>query len=331
MRDVAAEAGVSVATASVVLRGEPGFRSSTRERILDTARRMHYTANMPARFLKQGASGVIAFVVPDLANPYFSDLAWAVSRSAARHGYQTIVQPTNASLATERDFLKKVNSPMCDGLILSLHNVPEDELRSLIGDHPAVLFEDYSEQPLYDNVALPLEAAFRTAFSYLRERGYRHAAVVGGRRFADGEVSARGRNVGSRLAVKAMVESGMGTQSDVIACDWTVSGGAHVAVTAIHDDLEHDALFCMNDLIAFGVVQGLRNMGIRIPKDKAVCGFDGVSPASYASPQLSTIAVDFDGMAESAVAMLVERIRNRSEDAPKRVDSGFCLIRGETA
>lgn len=330
LRDVAKEAGVSVATASVVLRGEPGFKPATRERILRAAEKVHYTANLSARYLKQGSSGVIAFVVPELTNPYFSDLASAISRQAARRGYQTIVMQTNASSESERDSLKRVSTPMCDGIIINLHNIPENELKSLIGDHPAVLFEDYAEHPQYDNVSLPLEASFRAAFTYLKSRGYEHAAIAGGRRFAAGEFGQEGRNTGSHLAMQAMIDAGLGAESDTIPCEWTVDGGVRAATTLVQADLGYDVIFCMNDLIAFGLMRGLRDMGIRVPDDKAVFGFDGVSPAGYSSPLLSTIAVDFEDMARSAVSMLVDRIKGG--DAPARREvTGFSLVRGESA
>ncbi|MBT1172341.1 LacI family DNA-binding transcriptional regulator [Bifidobacterium sp. MA2] len=330
LRDVAREAGVSVATASVVLRGEPGFKPETRDRILKAAEKVHYTANISARFLKQGSSGIIAFVVPELSNPYFSDLAWAISKEAARQGYQTVVVQTNSSTESERDSLKRVSTPMCDGLIINLHNIPEGELQSLIGGHPAVLFEDYEDHPQYDNVSLPLEASFRTAFAYLKQRGYAHVAIAGGRRFAAEEFAQAGRNTGSMLAVRAMIAAGLGEESDTIPCEWTVEGGAKAASTIVQADLGYDAVFCMNDLIAFGLIRGLTDMGIRVPEDKAVFGFDGVSPTAYFIPQLSTIAVDFDGMARSAVSMLIERIKGGDMPA-RRETAGFSLIRGGSA
>lgn len=331
LRDVAKEAGVSIATASVVLRGEPGFKPATRERILKVAEKLHYSANISARFLKQGSSGVIAFVVPELANPYFADLAYAISQEASKRGYQTVVVQTNASPEAERDSLKRISTPMCDGLIINLHNIPEGELQSLIDGHPAVLFEDYAEHPQYDNIALPLEASFKAAFAYLKSRGYEHTAIAGGRRFGAEEFGHEGRNVGFRLAMQAMTEAGLGSESDTIPCEWTVEGGSRAAATLVQADLGYDAVFCMNDLIAFGLMRGLRDMGIRVPQDKAVFGFDGVSPASYSSPLLSTIAVDFDGMAHNAVSMLVERIKGECDMAPRKEVASFSLMRGESA
>lgn len=331
LRDVAKEAGVSVTTASAALRGDPVVKDSTRERVLKAAKAVNYATNMSARFLKQGRSNIIACVVPDIANPYFAQLAGAVSRQAARHGLQTIIQQTNASMSEERTLLERVNSPMCDGLILNLHGVPEDELRSLIGNHPAVLFEDYSPNPLYDNVALPLDAAFRTAFSYLKSRGYEHAAVVGGNRFEKGVSSAEGRNAGIDMAVRAMIDAGLGEETDVIPCDWTVDGGLKASAIIAQADLGYDALFCLNDLLALGLLRGFAGMGVRVPQDKAVFGFDGVAPASYSTPQLSTIAVDFDDMARMAVSMLVERINGETCEPPRRETTGFRLVCGESA
>lgn len=336
LRDVAKEAGVSISTASVVVRGEPGFKPETRDRILKAADKLQYRVNLSARFLKEGSSGMIALVVPDLANPYYSDLAWNVSCEAAKQGYQITVQQTSPfadSLAGgERATLRRVSTPMCDGLIVNLHNVPENELEALIGDRPAVLLEDYEQAPRYDNVALPLEAAFRTAFQYLKQQGYRHVAIAGGQRFSDDEFGYVGRNTGAQLAMQAMIEAGLGESSDVIPCAWTVEGGNMVATTVIEADLGYDAFFCMNDLIAFGLIRGLSNMGVRVPQDKGVFGFDGVSPAFYTIPQLSTIALDFGGIAQSAVQMLAARIKEGEKSLPpRRQVARFRLVRGESA
>ena len=330
LRDVAKEAGVSVATASVVLRGEPGFKPETRDRILKAAERVKYTANLSARYLKQGSSGMIALVVPDLS-PYFADLAEHIVAEAARFGYQTIIVTTNSSPENERHSLRSISTPMCDGLIINLHNVAEEELQTLTNGHPAVLFEDYEEHPQFDNVALPLEASFKAVFTYLTQRGYRHAAVVGGRRFSQEEFSARGRNEGSGLAVQAMIDAGLGGREDTVPCDWTVEGGMRAAAMVVQADLGYDVLFCMNDRIARGLMRGFRDMGVRVPDDKAVFGFDGISPVSYSSPMLSTIAIDFEGMAKSAVTMLVDRIRGGDALPPRRETTGFSLIRGESA
>ena len=279
---------------------------------------------------------MIALVIPDLSSPYYCDLAWAVSQEAWKHGYQLVVQQTGPLASGEHDALKSLRTPMCDGLIINLHNVHEDELSSLIGGHPAVLFEDYVDQPSYDNVSLPLEAAFRTAFEYLRQQGHTHVAIVGGKRFDAEEFGSIGRNVGTDLAMQAMIAAGLGDEADTVPCKWDVDGGMAAAATIVQADLGYDAFFCMNDLIAMGLTRGLQSMGMRVPKDKAVMGFDGVSPAFYTSPLLTTIALDFDGMAKSAVSMLVERIKagQNGKDrnlAPRRQTAAFRLVRGETA
>lgn len=330
LRDVAKEAGVSVATASVVLRGEPGFKPETRDRILKAAERVKYTANLSARFLKQGSSGMIALVIPNLS-PYFADLAEHVVAEAARFGYQTIILTTSSSPENERHSLRSVSTPMCDGLIINLHNVDEEELQALTNGHPAVLFEDYAEHPQFDNVALPLEASFKAVFNYLTQRGYRHAAVVGGQRFSQEEFGARGRNEGSILAVRAMMDAGLGSREDIVPCDWSVEGGMKAAAMVVQADLGYDVFFCMNDLIAFGLIRGLKDMGIRVPDDKAVFGFDGISPVTYSSPTLSTIAIDLEGMAKTAVSMLVKRIKGDADSPPCRETTGFALVRGESA
>jgi len=94
----------------------------------------------------------------------------------------------------------------------------------------------------------------------------------------------------------------------------------------------YDAFYCMNDLIAYGLIRGLRDAGIRVPDDKAVFGNDGIQDPDYMVPRLSTVAVDYDDMARKAVAMLIERINDPSlERAPRREVAECHLVIGESA
>ncbi|MCI1978448.1 MAG: LacI family transcriptional regulator [Bifidobacteriaceae bacterium] len=331
LRDVARLASVSVTTASAALRNDPVVKSATKQKVIDAAESLNYVTNQSARYLKKGKSGIIALVIPDVGNPYFSLLSREISQSAQRHGLQTIIQQTNFSEDIERNFLKRVNSPLCDGLILNIYNVGEVELRQIIGNHPAVLFEDYSKKPLYDNVALPLRASMRAAFLYLKEQGYRHVAIVGGNRYNSHKIESAGRNAGIGYALEAMKEANLGNENDLIPCEWDIQGAFKAAAVIGTGDDQHDAFFCMNDVLGIGLMRSLHDLGIEVPRDKAVFGFDGIEMGSFSIPTLSTVALDFAGMAEAAVSMLINRIDGISQGPVRQDIAGFRIHQGESA
>ncbi len=130
MSDVAKAAGVSRATASYALRGDPRIVPATAERVMRAARELQYTTNLSARSLRSGRSGIVGVAIFELDHPYPSEMSAAMSREAARHGLETIVQETSNSKDNEVAILQKVTSQFCDGTIFSPGNVSDDEIRA---------------------------------------------------------------------------------------------------------------------------------------------------------------------------------------------------------
>ncbi|NEG88793.1 LacI family DNA-binding transcriptional regulator [Bifidobacterium aerophilum] len=344
LKDVAALAGVSMSTAGAAMRGEDIVKAATKEKVLAAARELGYSANLSARFLKKGSTGAIAVMVPDILHPYYTNLVSAVCDAAGKHGLRTVIQQTGYSSTTESDVLKQINATLCDGLILNVNNVDDRHLRGMLGNHPTVLLNYPAAEPLFDTVRGAAASGASTAFGYLCGRGYRHACVVGGRAFDRNDPDTSGRNDGIRYVMEAMQSNGLGGDGDFTECNWSVAGGieaAHALCAAGDDGTRavdrYDVFYCMNDLVAYGLIRGLHDEGVRVPDDVAVFGHDGIFGSGVMSPPftvptLTTVGIDYEDTATKAVNMLIDQIKHPGRARTPRIETARSrLIIGESA
>ncbi|OZG60978.1 Periplasmic binding protein-like domain-containing protein [Bifidobacterium lemurum] len=311
MSDVAKAAGVSRATASYALRGDPRIAPATTDRVLQAARALQYTTNLSARSLRSGRSGLIGVAIFELDFPYPSEMSAAISREVARHGLEAIVQETSNSKESEIAILQKVTSQLCDGTIFSPGNVSDEEIRALSGGKPVVLLDDLSPDPVFDSVATPCEAGTETAIRHLVDIGCRRILVIG----ANYDMLAEDRGAtsvsGRRLigCLNAFEVLGITPDpSQFVSTEWRTANARAMAHTLVDSGVEFDGAFCMTDSIALGFIRGLADRGVNVPQDAAVIGFDGINECDYYIPSLSTIATDMEDLARKAVGLLLDRI-----------------------
>ena len=212
LKDVANRAGVSLSTAGAALRGESIVKTTTKELILQAARELGYSTNLPARYLKKGRTGAIAVMIPHILQPYYARLAYAIDAEASRHGLRTIIQQTGYTSMSEESALHRINSMPCDGLILNMSNVDADHLHTMIGNHPTVLLNYHADPPLFDNVASPIASSATTAFGYLRGRGYRRVAIIGGQRIDRFEPDLQAQKTHTHYVMQALESTGLGSR-----------------------------------------------------------------------------------------------------------------------
>ena len=341
MNAVAKEAGVSRATASYALRGDPRIMPETAKKVHAAARKLHYTANLSARSLRSGRNGVIGVAIFELDRAYPSEMSAAMSREASRHGLQAIVQQTSNSKDGEIKILQKVTSQLCDGMIFSPGNVSDEELRELSKGKPMVLLDDISPDPVFDTVNTPCEDGSRAAINHLLDIGCRNIAVIGvsydvliDDRMA---TSVRGRRLVGCL--QAFDEHGIDiSPSQFIPLekwdpDTARKAGRRLADRILSQSQENklDGLFCLTDTIAIGIIRGLTDRGVRIPRDVALVGFDGIDETNYFVPSITTIQTDLDDLAEKAIQQLLKRIDSGYADSnPQKLTASYTLVKRES-
>lgn len=320
MTDVARAAGVSRATASYALRGDPRIAPDTADKVRAAAASLHYTANLSAKSLRSGRSGLIGVAIFELDKPYPSEMSAAVSREAARHGLETIVQQTSNSKEREISILRKVTSQLCDGTIFSPGNVSVEEISALHGGKPLVLLDDIADDPLFDCVFTACESGAEAAIRHLVDVGCRSIGVLG----ADYEsllddsqsTSVSGRRLAG--ALKALDEAGIEIdERHVVHTLWEMEDARRAAHRIVDEGLAFDGLFCMTDTVALGAIRGFADRGVRVPQDVAVIGFDGINEGEYSTPSLSTIRTDLDDLARKAVGLLLARLDEDANGLPR--------------
>ena len=337
MSDVAKAAGVSRATASYALRGDARIAPATAERVLRAAHDLQYTTNLSARSLRSGRSGIIGVAIFELDRPYPSEMSAAMSREAARHGLEAIVQETSNSKDNEVAILQKVTSQLCDGTIFSPSNVSDEEIRALSGGKPVVLLDDISPDPVFDSVATPCEEGASAAIRHLVQIGCRRPLVIGTDYDALAEDRAATTVSGRRLlgCLNAFDDLGITPTAEqfVKLRHWESSDARAAAHALVDSGVNFDGAFCMTDTISIGFVRGLADRGLRVPEDVAVIGFDGIRECEDYIPSLSTVATDLDDLAAKAMRLLLDRLDEDGKDEPapiRTLTADFRLVARES-
>jgi DNA-binding LacI/PurR family transcriptional regulator len=310
LEDVAKLAGVSAKTVSNVVNDYVHVRPATRTKVQEAIDLLGYRPNVVARNLKNGRSGVIALALPELDAPYFAELAHHVVQEAMHRGWTVLVDETGqirdtAVRARERSAVAGIREHLIDGVILNPLALDDADVERY-GSVPLVLLGERLGSHLADHVAIDNQAAAAEATRHLVATGRRRIAVVGAQPRPFGH-SARLRLRGYR---DALAEAGLRYDPSLVveALDWRRQPGAAAVPRLLALPEPPDAVFCFNDLLALGVVRGLRDAGLAVPGDVAVVGFDDIEESRYATPSLTTVAPDKRAIARLAVEHLARRL-----------------------
>ena len=305
--DVAALAGVSQRTVSNVVRGYVHVRPETRERVQRAIDELNYRPNPSARSLREGRTGIIGLAVPEIASPYFSELADHVQRVAATRNVTLLIDQTGADRERELLVLAGYRTHVIDGLIFSPMAMTVEDLRAHEPDMPLVLLGERIRGGGVLNVGIDNVTAGRDAVRHLLDGGRRRIAAVGADLTDNHVGTALGRLQGYRDAHR---EAGLAPPPElaITTQGWGRASG-YAAVAALLDgDTEVDALFCFNDLLAIGGMRALADHGLRVPDDVAVVGWDDIEEASFTCPSLTSVSPAKAAIAETAVTRLLEHI-----------------------
>lgn len=329
MTDVAERAGVSAKTVSNVVNGTGSFTNATRQRVLDAMEELGYRINLSARNLRKGQSEVIALAVPELSVPYFAEMAQLIVEAADVHGWTVLVDQTGGRRDRELAVAAGLRNGLVDGVILNPLQMTRADFARRRPDTPLVLLGERAHDSAADHVAIDNIAAARVATEHLLSTGRQRVAAIG----ATTEPAAS--TAGLRLAGyrQALADAGVPYNESLVAPVrvYHRSAGADAVEYLLKQPEPPDAVFCFNDLLALGAMRALLDHGFRVPDDVAVGGFDDIEESRFSAPRLTTIAPDKAQIAETAVAMLRERITGDRTAPPRDVEAAFRLeVRNST-
>lgn len=314
LKDVAERAGVSVRTVSNVVNDFPLVAAETRARVRRAIDELQYRPNVAARSLRGGRSGLIGLVIPEIASPYFGELAALLTRGAEARSWTLLVDQTDGDADREQRLLDGVRGQVVDGLIISPWALAPADLLPRPGRPPLVLIGE--QDGGFDHVAIDNVAAAADATRHLIGLGRTRIAAIGPQpHLANG--TAAHRLTGYRAA---LAEAGLphdpALEVPVRALHRADGAAALDGLRAA--GVSFDAVFCFTDQLALGALRAALRAGLRVPRDLAVTGFDDIEDGRYATPSLTTIAPDKTAIARHALECLADRLTPAGADRPAR-------------
>jgi LacI family transcriptional regulator len=312
LKDVAREANVSLKTASRVLNDERYVRPQVRSRVKDAITRLGYRSNDLARTLKLGTTRTIGLVIADISNPFYASCAQGVARVARQRGYSVVLSASDEGLQAEREYVELLVRQRIAGLLL----VPA------AGDHSYLESERSRGLPIValdrpltgldsDCVLVENEAGARAMTEHLIAHGRRRIALLSGS--LDIYTYAM-RLQGYRLAMAAA-----GVPEMIRMIDPTVEGAAAATVELMSEPEPPDSICCVNNRVTVGVLGALGRLGISIPDDLAVIGFDDFELSDVVRPRLTMVRQPSIDLGMSAATLLIDRIEGLESGPPRAV------------
>lgn len=311
LKDVAHSAGVSVRTVSNVIGGHPHVSLATRSRVEAAIEKLGYRANPIARTLRTGKTGVICLAVPEIAVPYFSELASHVISHASTLGYKVVVLQTLEDPASEKELLLGGSRALLyDGVLYSPHVADGTLLRMRKASAmPLVFLGEYTYSGEFDHVTIDNEKAGYEAATHLIARGWKKIAIIGAQPSSE-YVTPRLR---LRGCIRAIKEANLAVVPEFIRAvsHYGRAEGYAVMRSILAEGLRPDAVVCFSDLLAIGAIRAIFDLGLSVPNDIAIIGIDNTSEGEFFRPSLSTVALDRKELAIQAVQRLVAIIEYR--------------------
>jgi LacI family transcriptional regulator len=311
IKDVAREAGVSVATVSRVFNDSGRVNEDTRRRVRAVAEKLRFWPNGVARSLIMSRTHAIGVLLPDLHGEFFSEVIRGVDLAARREGLHVLVSSSHSDTRELVAALRAMRGRI-DGLIIM---TPEPEsipaIRANAWDCPVVLLGPGGETHDFDTVALANYEGAYAVVRHLQRLGHRRIATLTG---PPGNRDAQQRLEGYRAAMR---EGGVAhTRGLEVRGDFTEPAGYQGAQAVLKMKPSPSALFVANDVMAVGALGAFREAGLRLPRDMAVAGFDDIALARHLTPPLTTVHVDAYQLGERALQRLLRR--DAGEPAPGR-------------
>jgi LacI family transcriptional regulator len=302
---VASRAGVSPTTVSHVLSGKRVVGAATRRTVLDAIKELGYRPNHVARNLRTRQSHMIAVVVPDITNPFYAVVTRGLADAVDAAGYGTYVCNTDGNHERERKFFADVMDRGADGIVFaSGETASEITFGPADYNTPIICIGDHLDHPLCDAVIPDDEAGSQAAAAFLAERGYQRIGMIQGP-----PKYGVARTAGFRSAMRAARRQVPAKL--LVRGDWTRKGGYQAMKTLMALPKPPDAVFCANDLMAIGALDVAHELGLDIPSDLAIVGFDDVDAATIVSPTLTTVRNPAYEAGSTAGDLLMSRMSGR--------------------
>jgi LacI family transcriptional regulator len=315
IRDVAKKLDLSITTVSRALDGYDDVSQKTRQLVITTARELGYTPNRAARQLRRQKAETVGFILPagaqHFAEPFFTEFIAGLGNELASNNYDLLVSAV-ASEEDERQMYQRwANSGKVDGFILNRLRLHDWRVKFLRKRGIPFATLDYSGEGKYPCIRVDGADGFVELVRHLKKNGFRRFAFIGG---PASLVNQAERLDWFRQAIK--IHNIRLNEKFITSTDLTSTGGYQCAIELFSLPDPPDAILCINDETAFGVLHAAHKHGLKIGRELAIAGFDGVQEAKHTEPPLTTLDIPVFDIARQLVNMLLKTIAGESVQTP---------------
>jgi LacI family transcriptional regulator len=313
IKDIAEQSGVSLSTVSLVLNDNPRISSETRQRVLRTIQRLGYQPNRMARALAWRHSRTLAVLVPQLrhafADVYFGEIVSGIYDRASKLGYKILLEVARAEFVENKEYLQLYDQKFVDGMLFIGANSRHRFVAELTdGSRPFMLVNNYSKEYDLNYIVSNYRYGAWQATQHLVRLGHRHIGFISG---GLGEIQTSQDIFESFQEV--LTEHGIEFGPAQMEDGWlTEEGGMKAAEQLLRRNPNLTAIFALNDKMALGAIKKLHELGLRVPHDIAVVGFDDIPAASYSIPGLTTVHQPLYEIGKLACERLIELIHGKT-------------------
>jgi LacI family repressor for deo operon, udp, cdd, tsx, nupC, and nupG len=309
IQDVARDAGVSTATVSRVLSAPERVAEATRARVMAAVARLGYAPNVAAKTLRTLKTEKILVTVPDISNPFFSQVIRGVEEAASAAGYSVLLGDTRHEEEREEQYAAMLRRKEADGLIFLGHRLPDSlaEMAAAMGPRaPIVNGCEFSPELGVPSAHIDNERAAAEAMEHLHGLGHRRIGVVTG--------PLASRLSRDRLAGVQAAAARRGRWAlQVAQGDFSIESGLAQTLSLLDGDPRPTAVFCFSDEMAMGALEAFRRRGLKCPQDVSLVGFDDIRYAQHLDPPLTTISQPMQAIGHEVVRLLLDVLAERVE------------------
>jgi LacI family transcriptional regulator len=324
--DVALKAQVSIATVSrVVNKSDHKVNPTTREKVLTAIRELDYRPNALAKGLLMKKTMTIGIIIPDISNPYYAEIVRGIQDMADRAGYAVMLHNTDGRQDRIVRYIYVLREKSVDGVIFCGGIINGYETLSILKELKERVVVVGRHEVDFPAVMVDNMGGATQAVQHLIDLGHRRIGCICG---PEGSTTAMDRLTGYR---NALAQNGMALNEQLVKRGtWNPESGYLLAKLLLERPERPTAILCANDQMAFGVIKAARELGLNVPRDLSVVGFDNVPPGSYFDPPLTTVEIPMYDIGAASMRMLIDLLSGEKFDKLRLFNTKL-LIKASTS
>jgi DNA-binding LacI/PurR family transcriptional regulator len=325
IRSVAQEAGVSTTTVSKVINHTGSISEQTRKKVFAAMKKLNYSPDVAAASLRGKRTKAFGLLVPDISNPFYAEIARSIEDQSHKFGYNVMMCNTDNDAEKEKSYLSLLTSQRIDGLVVASAFRSPDLLEEMLDKgFPMVLMASEIPKLSVNTVTVDDFKGGYLATSHLLSLGHEKIAII----------IENVRSNAARLAAfkEAMQEADLPIpECFIVKTEASIQKGYETGKKILSMEERPTAIFACNDLLAAGVLQAAKEVGLNIPQDLSIVGFDNTVLSTTTSPMLTTISQPIKLMGAKAVDLLIEEMKEEKTNKERLLLSPELIIRQSTA